>query len=291
MHNLQMIELGAFVVAHGHKVIFGDASITKSDVERYWSASKCRLDRWSQALKQTSEQLQADNPTRRAAGWQRVRPVLEEILTGELLSRTWTAIGVGYDYLRGASEVEPVLRSVLIGHLEARNRALNLMVYGRSFALEDAVQLNQLRRKIERWTDLLLGYMVDQFDIDDLTFDAVRARDFMEDVLHERRRLADERLWQILMSSMQTFLGQGLCERSENEDLNADIANSVMSCFGRTCYDSLGLPTSGWMQRIQKATSDTQGMIDELISDEDDARFELRFDATHPADRWKPRVQ
>ena len=81
----------------------------------------------------------------------------------------------------------------MIGHLEARNRAMNIMVYGRGFSIEDGVMLNRLRRRMERWTDMLLGRIMLQHDISDLAFDAQRARDFATDLALNRRTLLSVR--------------------------------------------------------------------------------------------------
>ena len=46
---------------------------------------------------------------------------------------------------------EGLARSVLVGQSEARNRALNLLVCGSGFGLEEAVELNRLRRAVRAW--------------------------------------------------------------------------------------------------------------------------------------------
>ena len=61
-----------------------------------------------------------------AVQWPLVRGVLEEILTGEVLTRVWTAVLCLYDRQHGGNEFESLARSIMIGHLEARHRVLML---------------------------------------------------------------------------------------------------------------------------------------------------------------------
>ena len=84
---------------------------------------------------------------------------LEEILTGEILARTWTAVALAHDRRWGACDAGPAVRSVLAGHAEARHRALKMIVAGEPIASGRAAALNQLRRRCERWTDMLLGFL------------------------------------------------------------------------------------------------------------------------------------
>ena len=99
--------------------------------EQYWSASKCRLDRWRRLLTQltaASEPAREAGDARLAAG----APVLEEILTSELLTRIWTAAAAAYDAARSDQDLEPIARNIYSGHLDVRRRLLGLMADGRS---------------------------------------------------------------------------------------------------------------------------------------------------------------
>src|SRR4030095_3674033 len=95
-------------------------------------------------------------PWRAALACSRVRPVLEEILASELLTRIWTATAAAYDQARGDQNLGPVARSILNGHLEARRRLLTILADGRAIELSHAVDLNRFRRCVERWGDMLL---------------------------------------------------------------------------------------------------------------------------------------
>lgn len=267
MHASELVELAALVATHGRTLLFQVRDISPPGMQQYWSAAKCRLDRWSRSLKQYSLEMPYAAGNERVARWRTVRPVLEEILTGEVLTRIWAAVVCTHDRLRGRCEFEPVVRSVYIGHLEARNRALNLMVYGQGFQLEDSVVLNRLRRGAERWTDLLLAHLYEDFGVDEFAFVPDRAEEFARD-LRDEARAGGGVAWQLVLASLRAAFHKDVSRASPSSDLNERIAGGVLRCFDSHVFDSTGLLKSLWMVRMEAAASDTEGLIEQLLASE-----------------------
>ena len=94
--------------------------LSSHGVQQYWTASKCRLDRWARNLKSFAADTSQLDASAVRAQWPFVRGVLEEILTGEVLTRVWTAVLCLYDRQHGGNEFESLARSIMIGHMEAR---------------------------------------------------------------------------------------------------------------------------------------------------------------------------
>ena len=212
-------------------MIAGPQRLSPSAVQEYWTDSKCRLDRWAHSLKSFANDPATNDPEARRALWPRVRGVLEEILVSEMLTRVWTAVLCGCDRRRGSLEAEPVARSVLIGHLEARHRALTFLVQGPNVDMEAAVRLNQVRRRVERWTDVLIGRLAGKDDFGEFAFDAERASDFGRDLQFQSRRAGGRHVWALTLASLRTAFCRCLSPNAPNGDLNARIASSVLACF------------------------------------------------------------
>jgi hypothetical protein len=240
--------------------------IPEQSIEQYWTTSKVRLDRWAWRLKTFA--TDAVDAQRRKALWPEVRSVIEEILTGEMLTRVWTGVLCAYDRRCGAAEAEPVARSVLIGHMEARHRVLSLLVRSTEIDPDAAEQLNRLRRKAERWTDLLIGHLVRMHDVSEFAFDPKRAKDFAEDMQYRGNMRGGRHVWPLLMASLRASFRHALGDESPNTDLNARIAASVLSCFPNDLFDSTGLLRSLWLLRLSNMAEDTQCKIDDLLSEE-----------------------
>jgi hypothetical protein len=272
MHARELAETAALVAVHLPQIIQGNKGVPHSSSEQYWAASKCRLDRWGRLLRQlTAAATEAQLPATLA--WPRVRPVLEEILVTELLTRLWTAAATAYDAAHGAQDLEPVARSVFTGHLEARRRLLALMADGRVIKLPEAVMLNHLRRRVERWTDMLLAHLSPLTNIEEFAFETGRARDFAEDLDRPAAPSECRFTCQLVLVSLRASFATGLAERSPNHDLNGRIGAAVMDAFRDELIDAPSFGKSLWLERINRAASDTEGMIEEL----------LRLDAGHVA--------
>jgi hypothetical protein len=270
MHARELVELAALVSAHGPVLIQSGKPIPAAGIEQYWTASKVRLDRWAWGLRRFAGAAEADAP-RRQTQWPEFRGLLEEILSGEMLTRMWTAVLCAYDRSRRRDEAEPAARSVLIGHMEARHRVLTLMVRGPGIDAEAALKLNRLRRRVERWTDLLVGHLAGRYDVSEFAFDPQRAQDFAEDLRDRSRRPGGRQAWPLVLASLQTAFRQGLGAESPNADLNARLAAGILSCFPADLFDSTGLMRSLWLMRLTNVTEDTQGMIEDLLAQEQPA--------------------
>ena len=265
MHTRELIDLAAVVSIHGPVLIRDADTISANSIEDYWTASKCRLDRWGRTLKRLTVELAHAQPVSSCRASQQVRGVLEEILTGEVLTRVWTAVMCAYDRHRGTDLMEPVARSILIGHLEARHRVLTLLVNGSGIDAEQAVKLNRLRQRTERWTDMLVGYLAGLHDISEFAIDPDRAEEFAEDLSYQSRLPGGRHAWPLIQASLRAGFSTGLSQASPNADLNQEIAAAILSCMPPELFDGTGLFRSVWMTRLTNVANDAQGMIDQLV--------------------------
>jgi len=269
MHARELAELAAQLATEGGGLIHTAGDFDQKGIEQYWVASRCRLDRWSKAFARLSAQAQTADGADRAKRWALLRPTLEEILTSEVLTRIWTAVAMGRDKFHGTAELEPVARSIMVGHFEARHRTLRLMVHGQGYSVEEAVSLNRLRRKCERWNDLLLSALSDETDVTEFAFDPSRVGDFALERKDNVRQGLAQAAWQVSLASLRVSFQQGLKGIAANPDLNEQIASGIISCFSAESFDSLGVFRPSWLIRMHNITSDTQGLLDEILASDD----------------------
>ena len=281
MHSRELVELAALASAHGLALIrSGDASLPIDGLGEYWSASKCRQDRWRRALKTAGrpaadvsplERLthaSADGPAPESAAEGSLKAVLEEILLSEVLSRVWAALLFAFDERHGKTENAPVAESVLAGHAEARNGALTRLVQGPGVSSREALALNQLRRRAERWTDLLVGHICLEHDASRFAANPETALEFASDLRHQRAWSADSQAWPLVLASLRAAFRQGLSAPSPNGDLNRRIAAGVLACLPPELFDATGLVQSLWMTRITRAADDAEGLISDMFAPE-----------------------
>jgi hypothetical protein len=262
MHPREIVELAALVAQHGPLLIAGPARLPKAALDDYWIASKARLDCWSRALKRHATGMPvvaAEPPPPLAA-------LVEEILTAEVLTRVWTGVLCGCDTARQALDATPIARSVLVGHAEARLRALNLLLHVRGIALDQAVSLNRLRRRAERWSDLLVGRISATSDVSEFAHDRQRAREFASDLRSSGEGPGAGQAWPLVLASLRAAFQQLSPHDAPHARLNSRIASSILACFPSEVFDSVGALRSLWMLRLFHNTDDAHGMIADLCA-------------------------
>jgi hypothetical protein len=275
MHARELIELAALAAAHAPVLVRTSGRICESNLKQYWTASKSRLDRWGWTMRSVSGK---GGPSRRPSNRspsKLPRGTLEEIITGEVLARVWAAVSSAYDHFRGTDQAEPIAQNVLAGHLEARHRVLILLAGDPPVDLEQAIRLDRLRRRAERWTDLLIGCLVRVGDVSRFAVEPDRARQFADDFRYRSSIKGEQYVWPLLLASLRAAFETGLAPTSPNSDLNARIAASVLVSLEPELFDATGLLRSAWLMRMNHVTDDAQGMIDELLAIEQPASAPL----------------
>lgn len=261
MHANQLADLAAWVAIHSSTFVYGEGENTTLNVQDYWAQSKCRIARWNSAVKMFSHDL--NDPECSHNPWPAIEIVVEEIVVSELLTRVMSAALVVYDKYSNRDELKGIAHSVLISHMETRNRAMRLLLHGRALNEQVFDRINQLRRQVERWTDLFLSRFDNSNAASEFGFNPQRVKDFAG----ERVVYSDEefrRGQQVFIQSMARNLNACTQKFAANPDLNRSIATSVLGCFIKDRFDSFGLPKSSQLLWIEKSHNDTQMLVQEL---------------------------
>lgn len=264
MEARELVELAAIAATHSPVLIAEPARLSEAGMHHYWTASKCRFERWNTALREFGHRPHAS--TSRPEAWPGLHSTLEEILSGEILARIWTAISAAHDRRHGREESEPIARSILHGQQEARNRVLRLIVRESTDATGQVQALNTLRRRCERWTDVLLAYLAPEPSIVELAFDVERVNDFSAGFRRQQAAGLQQVGWEMTVGALSAAFQTALTLASPNRDLNVNIAASILACFPAGIFDGTGLLQTHWMTRMQVTTIDAQGLIDELLA-------------------------
>jgi len=191
--------------------------------------------------------------------------VLEEILVTELLTRVWAAVAAACDSARGRQELDPIAQNVFRSHLDARRRLLAIVAEARAIALPHAVLLNELRRRVERWTDMLLAHVAPFIDVTPFAPEPARARDFAEDLDHQSTQSDSRLTGEIILASLRASFTDGLENRSPNSDLNRRIASALLGMLPASTDDPASLAKSLWLQRLFTTANEAEGMVEELL--------------------------
>lgn len=263
-----IVELAAIAAYHGEAFLRANQTISSSGVEAYWLASRNRLENWTASLKKLEEQSALDpspSPTAIKDQWEKLQPLAEEILSSEVLTRIWTAIGCEFDRRNDGRAVEPFVRSILVNHLDVRQRMLRLVFNKLNLRPRPLRTIDRMRRSAERWTDVLLGYVAKCCHINEFAFDADRVHDFATSL--KSQTTSPDSVKSLLMVSLRSTFKTSFTTDCPNAELNGKVCEAVLSCYGHDLFDSVGKFKSLWQVRMTNTAADTLGLIECLAAE------------------------
>jgi hypothetical protein len=264
MHARELVEVAGLVASNGPLLVAAAPQKSSVYLEQYWATSRCRFESWNRALKYCAT-LSLEDSRQEFDRWVEIRAALDEIFTSEMLTRVWTAVLVARDRHWRSDAAEPLARNVLAAHLESRQRALAILLNAEGCSPAQAVALNRLRRRVERWTDVLLGGLLNLWDVLEFAIEPQRAADFATDLARHRGHPGGQPAWQLTLISLRNAFQTGLSPLAANPDANARITASILGCFPGELFDSTGIFKSLWLLRLSANASDAQGMISDLL--------------------------
>lgn len=260
MHSRHLVELAARLVLESLDPPTSHET-TVELAKQYWTASKCRLESWQRALRIFRDDLKQDDPWHDP--WPSTEVVVQEILVSELLTRVWSTVLLQRDQLTRTNELTGVAQSVFIAHMEVSSQALRLLMAQPADRQTDVERVNSLRRRIERWTDLLLACLPDERIAARFGYDPDRVRNFAD----ERRQQCPEakrQANQVLLASLSNDLKSNTGRLAANPELNRQIAAGVMAFLPSEQFDSIGLPKSLNQLWIERALDETDIYLKEF---------------------------
>lgn len=268
MYSNELAQLGSWVAANATNLVHGNHKQPMLVVTSYWMASKIRLQRWVTALKMFEKDFEDENPAYNS--WPALEIVIQEILMSEMLTRIWSATVLAHDDCHESDEMHGLAHSVHVSHIEAKNRAIRIML--KAQAADEAAfdRMNALRRRIERWTDLFLGQLPLSEQSTGFGFDRNRVKDFVEEQ-QDANDPTQAMRQQVLTASFSSDLVRDSAPYAANPDLNRDIAAGILACFPADQFDPAGLPDSAKSIWMEKSHHDTQILVDHLMELESQA--------------------
>lgn len=284
MQPRQTLDLAALVALAAGPLVEQAEPLPAEPLEQYWVSTRARLDRWAGELKRfVSRSSVAAAPELR----QRAKSVMEEVLVTEVLARVWTATVAAHDRRRGRREAEPVAQSVLVGHLDARQRVLGLLLDTPKVSVPDAVALNRLRYRTEYWADLLLAGLAPWIGPGEFACDPIRT-DRWADYWRAPRGRGNDDEFRLLLGALEVAFRQVQLEPSLSGELNARIAASLCEAWDERLRDSWGLWRSLWSFRLEAGPAETQVLIDQYLHREEPRGRTWPAALPPGRDRWPP---
>jgi hypothetical protein len=246
--------LAATIAGHAPAIIRRSPGLSEQQLHAYWVASRSRLNRWGAQLRRL-QLLQASGSLSSAAGAEEFH-VVWEVLFSEMVTRVWCATLDGIDERLELQEYSPIGRSVHAGHLEARQRVLQLLVGAHRDGPVSFWSLNQTRIFVERWTDLLLSCMPMPGLAGRYCFDDQRLLTYHASGAKTSRHGSSASL---LVLAASEWFPTSLTTCAANDDLHTRVHQAILGCLATPLFSGTGVWEGRWSVRMECVT-------DELLS-------------------------
>ena len=229
---------------------------------------------WLRRIESVSSEAGCASPDDHPAMWESVRSLVDEILVTDILTRVWATVLAASDLNRGSRDATPIARHTFNGHLDVRNRALRLVLHDLQMPAAEVARVDRLRRKAERWTDILIGHLTLNFQLDEFAHEPERAVEFGEGQIHEILRATDEPLWEFILTGIRLAFTQQQ-ETVPSEEWNQGIVRSVLGSFPADSFDEFGTFKGIRRVRIERGTAGSDRVLEALSLAMDNDRAKL----------------
>lgn len=212
---------------------------------RYWTASRSRIDLWHRAAARFQDQLSLNDAVGMRRWWIEHRPVIEDVFLGGMLTRVLATLGMALDQIHNQAEWSPVTESIHGSHLEAGSRFQQLLLTARGARVGDLQSLNQVRRRSERWSDVLVARIAwREPSLCRFASDIERAKQFAsehgKDSDASDLKTKDRLMGLSIENSIMAVCG----ETTLLPEANRAVSSSVMGLLGHCLFDGYGVVAS-----------------------------------------------
>jgi hypothetical protein len=95
---------------------------------------------------------------------------------------------------------------------------------------DEAADLDALRRRAERWTDLLVAPLILEHEVNDFAFDPARSADFAEAFATDTADANQSAAWSLLLPSLRLIFRRHN-QPAPHWETNQRIASVISKCF------------------------------------------------------------
>jgi len=225
-----LAEIAWLVSRVGNPLIESQIAPSASAMRDFWQTTRELQRRWDDFL--------ADEPLKMSQDTTRFAEVAAELFSTELLVRVWSTVLGRLDQNSGRDDLTRISRNAVSGLLQIRNRLLSQLLDSPASTGTWGADLDRLRRRCDRWTDLLIGNVCGKDELVTFAFDPERARDFAEDV-HDSESFAHPVELLVAAGVRLSFLGQ-LPEVTLESPAFEKLVKSILASIPVRAFDENG---------------------------------------------------
>lgn len=241
MQARDVIEIGALLSAHGALIVESPRDPDPEMVRRTWLVCRSRVRRWLGRLHDATESIDP-----RSIG--DVVEIAREMLLADLPARCWASILAARADRTRDRDLESIARNILLGRLRARKLVLEWLLDDPRVTDTELAAVDRLRRRTERWTDMLTAPFVVMHDLEEFAFDPERSRDFVREGMTD----PSAPVWTLLLAGIRSSFEDLEPETTRALAENRRFTRSILACLPADAFHLDGPFRSVRLARIRR---------------------------------------
>lgn len=249
-----LVEVAWLSTRVGQQIIADRVEPSSEALRGFWQSTRSLQQHWTKeldnwAFETDTELLQLEE-------------ISAQLFATELTSRVWATVLAGIDQQTGKNDLTRIATNVVSGLLQIRHRVMSLLMAVANNAESRVAAIERLRRKCDRWTDLLIGHIAGYDATFEFAFDVERARDFAEEYAEESS-VSRGTVNQLVATGLRlAFIGQ-LPDICLQEPAFDKLTKAILSSFPQSAVQ----PDEGFRSTVKLCDPDEDEANERPISE------------------------
>ena len=216
----------ALVVSQAAPGILKETGAPSSEsIREFWRSNRLLQKRWMNELDAGTNARSQEIEL-----FERLAP---RVFTSEILIRTFGSLLAAFDRRLGTDDLTRVARNVVSGLLQIRMTVLSQLLAVPENYRDRVLKIDRLRRRCDRWNDLLVGTIGIKDECFDFAFDPDRARDFGEESMFAETEFGSRPFEHLVSAGLRGTFLQHLSNQNFDEPEFLILTKSILSCIPR----------------------------------------------------------
>ena len=212
----------ALIVARVARANIDDTTIpSEESLRTFWQCGRSLEKRWMNVLGDWTSAGEFDVEL--------LSRVAARLFACDLLVRTWSTTLAGIDRRTSREDMTPIARNVVNGLARVRNGVLARLL--KVEVVESIVGIDRLRRRCERWTDVLVGATARRCYSFEFSYDPARARDFSDESFREDPATGPNAAEHFMSAGLRLNFIRNLPSHPVDEPELMGVVQSILTCI------------------------------------------------------------
>lgn len=241
-----LAEVALLVSRVGRCVIADRHEPSPNSLREFWQQTRTLQQQWTVRLDTWSSQADPELSQLTELGTQ--------LFITELLTRVWSTVLLGVDQQTGRDDLSRIARNAVNGLLQVRHGVMSRLLQQSDSSSAQVAEIERLRRRSDRWTDLLIGNLAGGRDLFEFAFDVERARDFAAESIEYDPATGPHPVDHLVAAGLRmAFLGQ-LPGTSLTEPAFQQLVQSIVGALPQDAFHQDGSLRSVIERRVSSRT-------------------------------------